>query len=394
MKPILIILICLFIALPTRAQIDQPTSDTIQYNQLIMNSISEEAIYDWWFIQAQAGDVMLIEMQGENGLEPLIGLMNENFELITQSQNGPVDGTVSVLYTVENSGEYVIVATRAGNLDGQSTGDYRLLVSKQNITVPRENPYQQVTFRCGNFEVTTAATLALSEDIGQGSTFRVSVYGLDGFVPAIRFYDREQDFSDCSSDPQSMGGNTYTLPGEETVTYTGEDDTLKAAHLAILGIPDLSNVTLTIGSRDNTTGRYIALIEGFRIDPADDLDYINIGQGPLAASRPLTVYMLADPSERLDPAMSFFNTPSAGITCDDAGRRDCPDIPSIAGFHSVIALDGKEITGSRFDAGAILSPAAGTPQLYLLELSSFSGRTSGNYSLLLFGEIPENIAAD
>lgn len=389
MKRLITLLVSLIFTLPLSAQLDQPTSDTIQYDELVIDSISDDAIYDWWFIQAQSGDVLRVEMQSMDTLEPLIGLLDENSMLITQSENGPAGGTVSLQHTVEMSGEYIIVATRAGNVEGTSTGEYRLTVTRQNDDPIRENPYQQVTFRCGNFEVTTAVTLELNEDQGQTAALRLSVYGLDGFVPAIRMYDRQQDFGDCSSDPQSMGGNTLTLPNAETITFTGQDD-IKAAHLGIAGISDLSNITLTIGSHNNTKGRYIALIEGFRIDPADDLDYINIGQGPRAASRPLTIYMLSNKADRLDPALSFFNVDTDGVTCDDAGRRDCPDVPSIDGFHSYIALDGTEITGNRFDAGAILHPVTGTPRLNLLELGSFSGRTTGGYSLLLFGEIPAN----
>ena len=361
------------------ARAQEPGVSEIRYDSIVEDGIEENAIFDWWLIDVEEGDMMVMEMRGSDGLAPLIGLLDPGGQLVARSADGIIDGDVLLEYTAEASGQYIVVATRAGNENGTTTGNYWLRVRRANTPRERVNPYQQVVFRCQAMEVTNVLTLEFNDDAPL--FYRVNVYGMDDFLPVIRVEIDSLGLTDCSRDSQAMGGDSYTLPGAETVVLEG-DEPEQVAQLAITGAQQAGNVTLTVGSENGLPGRYVVVVEGFRIDPANDRDRISIGQGPLAASVPLLVYMVGSNDSRLDPVIE---AESPVIVCDDVGRRGCDDIPAISGLRVTIG-DDVVITGDRFDAGALLP--AGTPQLYTLELGSFSGNTSGDYSLVILGEMP------
>lgn len=386
-KSVLTLIAILLLALPAVAQEDAPAAESISYDSVVEDSITSAAIYDWWFIQASEGDQMVIDMQGQDGLAPLIGILDLNGDLAARSADGEPDGSVTLEFIVPTAGEYQIVATRVGNENGTTTGRYRLRVRRANAPIQRENPYQEVVFRCQDYEVTNAAVLQFSDDPDQADFYRVTVYGMDGFIPVIRVHLDALDVTDCAQDFQAMDGDRFTLPGQETVTVTG--DLLNyASQLAIRGAKEAGIVTLTVGSKNKTTGRFLVIVEGFSISPERDTDFIQVGQGPLAALSPLLVYMVSGKNERLDPSMRLLsdNPESDGIVCDDAGRRGCADVPSTNGLNVYISAGDVEIIGNRFDAGVLLP--RGSTKLREIELSSFSGNTQGKYALVLMGELP------
>lgn len=388
MKTLLFVMMCLLAALPMMAQ-DDPMAEAISYDSVVEDDISNEAIYDWWFIEAAEGDIIVANMTGYGGLEPLIGILDPDGTLVGRSDDGTPGGKVSLEYPAPTAGLYTIVATRVGNENGTTTGEYELQVRRANTPEVRVNPYQEVVFRCQDYEVTNTVVLEFADDAP--SFYRISVYGMDGFIPVIRVILSGPDITDCSRDSRAMTGDTYTLPGAETVTVPENPE--NAAQLTIGGAQQSGNVTLTIGSKDGATGRYLAVIEGFSITPEDDRDFVRVGQGPKAAGSPLLVYMVSDKATRLDPALSTVDDDegnSNSTICDDAGRRSCPDVASIDGFELLMTVgdaDDVTITGSRFDAGALF-PTGDAQRLHSLDLSSFSANTEGGYSLILIGELP------
>jgi hypothetical protein len=386
-KSILALTIVLLVVLPVNAQEDAPAAEAISYDSQVEDSITSPAIYDWWTIQASEGDLMVIDMQAKNGLAPLIGILDINGSLAARSPDGEPNALVTLEYTAPADGEYTVVATRVGNENGTTTGDYELLVRRANGIIERENPYQEVVFRCQDFEVTNAAVLEFADDPDQANFYRINVYGMDGFVPVIRVYIDALDVTDCAQDFQAMDGDSYTLPGQGMVRVTG-DLLNNASQLTIRGAQEAGTVSLTVGSKDGSTGRFLAVVEGFKISSERDSDFIQVGQGPLAALSPLLVYMVAGKNERLDPSIRLVSDDpeSEGVVCDDAGRRGCDDVPSVDGLDVHISVQNVEVVGDRFDAGVLLP--TGTSSLREIELSSFSGNTEGTYVLVLMGELP------
>jgi len=386
-KSVLAIILILLMALPAVAQEDAPMAESISYDSPLQDSITSGAIYDWWYLQASEGDQIVVDMQAKNGLAPLIGILDPNGNLAARSEDGEPNSQVTLEYIAPADGEYRIVATRVGNENGTTTGDYELLVRRANAPIERVNPYQEVVFRCKDYEVTNAAVLEFSDDPDQADFYRINVYGMDGFVPIIRVYLDTLDVTDCAQDFQAMDGDSYTLPGQDTVTVTGNLLNY-ASQVTIRGAAEAGVVSLTVGSKDGSTGRFLVVVEGFTISPERDTEFIRVGQGPLAALTPLLVYMISGKNERLDPSMRLVSDDpeSDGVVCDDAGRRGCDDVPSVNGLDVHVSVQDVEIVGDRFDAGVLLPK--GAADLREIELSSFSGNTEGKYFLVLMGELP------
>ncbi len=382
---------CLFVfgwlllaALPMSAQDDVPIVSDIAYGDFVEDSITNSAFFDWWRVQAIEGDVMVVDMAAAGGLEPLLAILNPGGDTVARTEGAP-DATVQLRYTVPSTGIYTLVATRVGSNEGVSTGVYSLRVARAGTPAARPNLYQDVTFRCQDFEAATAATLVFAEDASADLFQRITVYGIDGFLPVIRLdVSATPGFEDCTSDAAQTIDDTFALPGEAPRTITA-DMLDSAAQLALNGAENMGTITVTIASRDGAPGRYVALIEGFSIARGGDQDIVEVRLGPLAAqSTRLMVYMVAKPNSRLDP---FLALPDEERACDDAGRRGCEDVPSLAGASFILHdRDGITITADRQDAGLILAP--GSPDPVALILGSRDGDTYGDYALVLIGELP------
>jgi hypothetical protein len=386
----LALLLALVTALGAGAQ-DEPDANLISPGETVEGVIDDTSFFDLWVIDAGAGDLLQIEMAAAPTLEPLLGILDPNGDLIARSveEDSTPGATLSIDYQVPEAGSYSIVATRLGNENGTSTGSYSLTVDITPAAPERENAYQQVEFRCGDLLVTNALTVEFSDDRDQAAFYHISVYGLDDFDPIIRIVlTGQDDFTDCAGDSQGMTGNRLTLPDADPVTLSG-DQPEGAAQLGISGAEQAGTVALTVGSRDGAPGRFVVVIDGLQIGTRGDLDLLRIGQGPLAAETPFYVYMIGMGEDRLDPALlrdEAAPQDSPLTVCDDAGRRDCPDVPGIDGFALAEPNRDFELRGDRFDAGALLGP--GAPDLHGLFAASFRDNTTGRYALVILGELP------
>lgn len=382
----LLILFGLLLAfvMPVLAQDDAPSINNITYGQLVEETITANAIFDWWRMQAAEGDQLSVEMAASGGLQPLLAILGPSGDAVSRSEDGAANATVRLNYTVPAAGQYTIVATRVGGPNGTSAGTYTLRLLRDNPTRVVADPARQVTFRCGEIETAAAATITFAEDPKPSLSHRVTVFGIDGFKPAVRVvFSASPEFEDCTVDARLSAGDTFTLPGETARTLT--PDTLEDVSQVILGgAENMGTISLTIASRGGAPGRYMAVIEGFSIDRGDR-DAVNVSIGPLAArTTALTVYMVGTPNSRLDP---YIFRPDTEQSCDDAGRRGCEAIPSFVGAgYTQHRDDIVMITGDRNDAGVVLTSGSADP--VTLELSSRGGDTYGDYALVLIGELP------
>lgn len=386
--PLLSVLVLLLLAIPVWAQgDDNPMVSQINYDDMVQETLTQKSFFDWWQIKATAGDEIVVDMEASGGLEPLIGLLNPGGELIARSEDGAADSTVILDHIVPADGQYTIIATRVGNADGTSTGSYSLRLRRANPPVEDVNPYQDVTFRCDDYDVTTASTFLFQEDPVTDMTHRITVYGLDGFQPVIRLnVDLPNKYELCNADAQQTIGDTFTLPGEPARTIAQADlDGGTVSQLILTHAENAGVVTITIGSRDGSPGRYMAVFEGFAIEPSDDIDAFEVRVGPLAAkTTSIQMYMVAAQNSRLDPFMIRTDTEE---TCDDAGRKGCESIPTFTGAGATLNEGtGTTLAGDRSDAGLLINP--GNPDPVPVQLGSREGKTHGTYDLVFIGELP------
>ncbi|MBA3873661.1 MAG: hypothetical protein H0X30_31395 [Anaerolineae bacterium] len=389
-RKILFGLVLLSSVLPALAQdqTDSVTVTEITYDSVEQDTITNKAFYDWWRIQASAGDVVVVEMGGSDGLAPLIGILDTSGNLVAKSTEGEPNQSVSMDFTVPKDGQYTLVATRVGNGDGTTTGRYAIRVRKANPAEDTTNPdqYETVTFACQNFEATNVVTLRFAEDPRPNLRYRITVYGLDGFIPVIRLnFDvpGQAPYEICNTNADATLNDSFTVPGEAARTIT-KDNIATASQLLFAGADKAGFVNVTIASKDGTPGRYFAVIDGFSIGTPSNSDLYDVRIGPLAKLTPLTVYMVAAENSRLDPYMKWG---SGNMECDDAGRGDCKAVPTFnkAGV-TLHEGTGTTITGDRSDAGLVLAP--GTTDIMTLEMASREGITYGDYALVLLGQMP------
>jgi hypothetical protein len=347
------------------------------YGQQVSGSITDDAFFDHWQLNATAHDRVYVRMTGADGLRPLIGILSGGGNLLARSADGAPNDTVDLSFEVPETALYIIVATRVDNERGTTTGSYTLSVENTNPAPTRDPQYQDVTFACGTTEAAAAASIHFSRDDTDNGAYSIRVYGLDGFQPVIRVQSGSSDV--CASEPADALGDTITLPGEPPITLAQPDLAYTTQYIInAANTPDPASITVTVGSLGGQAGRYLAVIGGFAIEPSSDFDTIEarLAPRPARGNAPLLLYVIGD--GRLDPSVI-----APDGRCDDAGRRGCESLPAVAGVGMVFN-SGARVIGDRFDAGARLTDAAPNQ----LQIISFGSTTHGAYALLLVGALP------
>lgn len=364
---------------PALAQDDQPVIIPIVYNTTVEETITETATFDWWQVSAVEGDQMRVQMLASGGLAPLVAILSPGGTRVATSEEGAVNGRVSLDFTVSEAGLYTILATRAG----ETTGSYSLTLQRINPGA-RENTANEVTFMCNGVEMAVLVSVRFIPDENDMGSYPLYIYGFEGLLPAIRFQSSEQNLDVCHRDAHNQAGDVLMLPGAEPVTL--EADQLDRASQLLVNAAgaELGAITITFGAENNLPGRFLAIIGGFNISPTNEVDSVRVHAGGLAIRQtPMQLYMIGvGTNSRLDPFMRFAATDQ---TCDDAGRRACADVPSFNGA-GVVFNQGGQVVGDRFDAG--LNFELGNTDWQDVELSSFSGDTGGEYALVFVGELP------
>ncbi len=361
-----------------QAQTDTATSYPIAYGQNVSGQISSDAIIDHWLLTASAHDRIDVHMIGAGGLQPLLGILDANGNLLAHSDNGQVNGLVDLNFDIPSAGQYFIVATRVGNQYGTTTGGYTLEVDLLNPPPTRNPLYQDVTFQCNSFDATAAASIQFAHKDTDNGAYSIRVYGLDGFQPVLRFQSGSLD--SCITAPADALGDVVTLPGQRPVTLA-QSDLSHTVQFVInsQNASDPNAIKLTIGSANGQGGEYLVVIGGFAIEPANDADDYDVRLAPVPAqaNAPLLFYAIAL-NNRLDPTVT-----SDTSRCDDAGRRGCEEVPSAVNIGTIFN-NGAAVIGTRFDAGAKISDSLP----HDLQVISFEGTTHGTYAILLIGSLP------
>jgi hypothetical protein len=382
---------------------------SIDFGVPVSESINSVNFFDWWRFAGRTGDIVYVRMTGVNGLAPLIGILDAGGDLIARSDDptpAAPNSETTIRLTLPQDGDYIIVATRVGNENGTTTGDYVLQIDWLNPPPTRDPLYQDITFECDGETVTAALTLQIYPD--EGRTLTARAYGIDGFRPIWRYIYDGTGESGCTS--ASAVGDVVTLIGDAPRAITPES----ADASAQLTIPESAageGVVLMLGARAGTFGRFVVLIDGFEIAvippntpggvpvPADS-DDIGVRRAPRAglSTEPLWVYMVAESAARLDPYMQLGRGASS---CDDAGRRasggrGCEGTPAFIGAGVSVAgvptADGTGVTagaryiGDRFDAGMGIAPGDTLPALFTF--TTFNRSTGGAYGVVLIGDVP------
>jgi len=401
---LLLVLCALYTTVATAQENDQPMVADIEYGRTITDTITDFAFFDWWYLNVDVGDKIVISMDAENGLQPLLGLLDGNGDLVARSDidvAAPINGTAFLQHDAVTAGQYTIIASRDGRNEGTTTGSYILTATNRVQTqTERPNPFMETEFRCDEWLVTNALTFDFSEDVvipedvGPAEVtefYRFSVYGLDGFEPVVRLLsdilvDRPLD---CTDSARATVGSRVEFPTFDNPIEITEDnpDQITMVTLSNTGQGDpLGDVAVTIGAKDGTSGRFIVVMEGMAINNRNDEDEFLIRRGPLAGDMPLEIYVLGYPNTRLDPVATLYDTETdTSLFCDDIGVDDCSDLVDLTATEFIIGEDFATYTGDRFDVGLRIDDTQNRPQTLTVRSRA---STSGNYLLVFVGELP------
>lgn len=399
------VLILISTSIAVTAQTDEPLVAGINYGMSVQETLTDHAFFDWWQLEVTIGDTIVVSMQAAEGLQPLLGLLDADGTLMTRSDLeavAEVDGVAFMRHKAVTAGLYTIIASRDGRDVGTTTGTYLLTVTNQSDDAQsRPDPFLETEFRCDEWLLTNALTFQFSEDVlipenvapAQITEFyRVSVYGLDGFEPVIRIQsdilmDRPLD---CTDSAQATEDSQLDFPFLDEPYIVTEDDADNVAMVTITNSGDgepLGAVTINVGAKGESSGRFIVVLEGMELGERRDDDEFFVRRGAFASDSILDVYMIGHSDNRLDSQLGLIDDRSnLDLLCDDIGRGDCSDLPTIESSTILIGENGATYSPDRFDAGLRMDTSEN--EVSRLTFQSREHATSGEYVVVFVGELP------
>ena len=196
---------------------DITISGSISSGQTISDQISN-AGGDYWVFNGDAGDRVVISLIGTNGLDPVVELLDENFNTIDTDDDGG-EGLNSLLQiTLPYTGQYII---RARGWGGE-TGSYRLSLGV-GTAATQEEPAQAVS---GTIRIGQTINDRVSSDEGDywsfngqaGDTITILLTGTSGMDTVLELMDSSFDRIEYDDD----GGEGLNSRIDITLPYTGE----------------------------------------------------------------------------------------------------------------------------------------------------------------------------
>lgn len=197
------------------------TALLLDYGMTVQGELTDERPQRFYEFQAGRGDVVTLSMNNTNGnLDPYLRLLNANQEEIASDDNSGENRNARIAaYTIPITDRYIIVATRFGLEQGQSTGSYSFslngrpgVVGGQALEIiygaavsgqiNQENVSEQYVF------------------FGQaGDTIRVSMARSTGDLdPLVTLYDSDRKqiaFDDDSGTDQDALLESFELPRDD-----------------------------------------------------------------------------------------------------------------------------------------------------------------------------------
>ena len=100
----------------------------IDYEQAVQGTIENGVTGRYYWFEARRGDVVTIDLETDDGnLDPMVRLLDANFIELAANDNSGTRGLAQILaYTLPDAGRYYILATRSGEVAGETTGSFTL----------------------------------------------------------------------------------------------------------------------------------------------------------------------------------------------------------------------------------------------------------------------------
>jgi hypothetical protein len=413
------------------------SSNTVSIPTTVTGSITNAAYITFYCFEGTAGQTITVEVEATSGnLDTYLGLADETGERVFVEDDDGGEGTNSAFtYELTETRTYMIIVTRFNLDEGTSAGDFALTVSVSGGsgglgglgglgggTDPTEEP-AQVTFEyptvgdgTGSTGMTDGSIFITCDtgveirggiqfsfiNVNPGFSYTVTVVGLDGFDPVVAV-ETQPGIGTCNDDAPAAAGTRMAVPGFGNVVADRLTSQVRFTTPA-RGNP----VNISVGSFNDSAGRFVMIIEGFVIQPRDEQDGFSVRVPQAVQTEPLGVYMIARFTD-LDPYMfigageglnqaydangdfdwqliDFNRVFGPLLECDNLGFAEC-DFAATFPTGTVDVTNGSSYApDNRVDAGITVVPNTTDPILYFL--GSSGARTSGRYAIVVTGSVP------
>jgi hypothetical protein len=110
---------------------DRPSQDIPEETgaEEVGGQISDDVPYELWEFDAFAGETLTITMTATSGdLDPYLGLLTDDEETVLAESDPTDSGVAQITFTFDQEGVYVVMATREGVDEGNTSGSYTLSI--------------------------------------------------------------------------------------------------------------------------------------------------------------------------------------------------------------------------------------------------------------------------
>jgi hypothetical protein len=217
----------------------------IDYGESLEGTIDDEIPIRYYRFEAERGDVVTVVLSNASGnLDPLVKLASmDQTELVQDDDSGDDRGALIAAYTIPTAGTYYAVATRAGGIEGQTTGTFVIELNGR----PGIGGGQALEIQYGASISGLIGDQIASEEyvfMGQeGDVIRISMNRASGNLdPLVTLFDSERKqitFDDDGGGEQNALIQQFVLPRDDMYIllasrYDREAGTTSGAYLLTL----------------------------------------------------------------------------------------------------------------------------------------------------------------
>lgn len=126
----------------------------LRYGDEVINTVDDTTPEVFYFFRAQQGDIVNIQMESRSGdLDPYLRVLKSNGSIITENDDtlGAGNDAVIQAFLIPETGTYYIVASRYGDIAGESEGTFKLALQETDYSGLGNSPIAPRTIRPGGF---------------------------------------------------------------------------------------------------------------------------------------------------------------------------------------------------------------------------------------------------
>jgi hypothetical protein len=290
-------------------------------------------------------------------------------------------------------------------LDQSVTGDWNEIDAVELVGVPVDAPVEDTTTSTNTGDaagISVECPEGFAFDNGvetivnmrSGFNYTATAIGMNGFDPIIAVMDEEGTIL-CNDDDANAAGYVAGLPSTGNVDASALSAQMPFSYN---GNNSFGDISIIVGSVDNTPGEFVLVIEGLVVTDADNTgdapgDPITLHLTPNmhASGIPVSAYMISV-TQGLDPFLYVVDKDAqqvqlddgSYISCDDAGTTNCWGESTELGSSYISRQNGNALAGGNLDAMMQftwddLGFEAGDEANIYLRLTSSNLETGGDY---------------